>query len=550
MLRKYGFYGALATVISLALPAVAATTSTDIDINVTHASGDCLNGPKVVTDKSIYGPGETITTSTMCGTGNPADWVYIRAHYNGQSSLQPEYLTSLGVNTTSATVTLKAPNIVADRDIPYDVQWDANNSYNQIATSPPFTVKRAASPPVPAATLPAALSADPFVPDHVMTVCASGCDSKDLGSAVNVANTNHWDKVQVKISAGEYEFPTATLPAAYPLHMWIKGISADGKTYPHIFGFTEHSSSMIGNNDWHYTTEGGSFTIDNVEFGPWNYWGLVQIDGSSWTLRNVYVRDASEGLITGNTQDFTLNIYNSVFARNGGGDGPEHDVYIGGGNRGNTVNVVNSVFEQPVLGHAFKERAKTFSATCSMFVVNEDDFYLGSETMDMDSGQPNLKNILSVNSGGAPVGHTNNSSWDNVRYGVDNEEDISPFLPMVSGSIFVADQPNSAHWFVSLGRPLTTHVTWDHNTFVWPDDSSRKPGTGGTLSEDSTGAIDSFHTGNTNDVTLDATNKIFTSRAAAGLPAVGTYPKGWRDYLPLMPAACTDPIGLVKIPAN
>ena len=121
---------------------------------------------------------------------------------------------------------------------------------------------------------------------------------------------------------------------------------------------------------------------------------------------------------------------------------------------------------------------------------------------------------------------------------------------MITGSIFVADQPNSVHWFVTLGSPLTTHATWTNNKFVWPDTASRQPGPGGNNQADPTGVLVSLHTGNTNDVTLDVTNNYLTSRADAGLPPTGTYPKGWRDFVPLMPVACKDPIGLVKIPIN
>jgi hypothetical protein len=167
----------------------------------------------------------------------------------------------------------------------------------------------------------------------------------------------------------------------------------------------------------------------------------------------------------------------------------------------------------------------------------------------MDSGQPTFKNILSVNGGGLSAGYTSNSSWDNIRYGVDNEVNLSPLLLMLTDSILIADQPNSAHWDVMLGYRLANPVTWSRNTFVWAD-GSRAPGPGGNNQADATGALVTIHSGDTNDVTLDATNKYFNGRAAAGLPPVGTYPKGWRDYLPLMPAACTDPIGLVKIPAN
>jgi hypothetical protein len=517
-----------------------------VDIVVTHGAASCANGPQIVTDKSTYAPGSPITVATTCGSGNPKDWVasvsVVSGHLAGGGYFG-RYAKYLGSTTPNATVALIAPNAVLDRDLQYEITWYANDGWNVITKSPPFTVPKTINPPAPTATLPTALAADPFVPQHVITVCASGCNYASLGAATDAAYDANWDNVQIKISSDEYVYPARPVSSRYPAHLWIKGI---GTTYPHLTGATSTSGSLIGNSVWRNTGT-ASLTIDNLEVGPWNYWVMKQTDGTTWTLRNVYVRDGSQGLITGNSTNFTLNIYNSVFARSGSGNGPEHDVYIGGGAGNNTVNVLNSVFEQPITGHAFKERAKFFNASCSMFLVNEDDVYLGSETIDMDSGQPNLTDILSVNGAGSSAAWTNNSSWDNLRYAVDYEEFIQPLLPSFNSSVFVADQPNSAHWFITVGEPLASHVTWNHNMFVWPDSSSRAAGAANT---DATGALDQMHSGNVNDVTLDGTNSYFTSRAAAGLPAVGAYPKGWRDFLPLMPKACTDPIGFVAIPAN
>jgi hypothetical protein len=52
------------------------------------------------------------------------------------------------------------------------------------------------------------------------------------------------------------------------------------------------------------------------------------------------------------------------------------------------------------------------------------------------------------------------------------------------------------------------------------------------------------------DIVLDGTNHSFDSRAAAGFPEVGGYPKNWRDFRPMMPSAGTGPIGNVRIPAG
>ena len=539
----------------LAVPAGAVTTSKNVDIIVTHgaAPSDCSNGPQISLDKSVYAPSETITVTTVCGSGNPNDWVGIAQNASEQlaGGGGVAYTANLGTTNTSATVTLKAPNAKFDRDEAFKVKWFLNNGYQVAAVSQPFTVPKTVNVPAPTASLPASLAADPFTPDHIITVCASNCNYASLGTAVDAAT--NWDNVQIKISSGDYVYPASPLSVNYPRHLWIKGIAADGHTYPHIYGLTQTSGAIISTGsgpNQNYTNPGAtSLTLDNLELGPWNYWTIGPKDATTVTLRNVYVRDTIQGLISSNVVNMTLNIYNSVFLRNGGPNGPEHDVYVGDGGGGNTVNVVNSVFGQPVIGHAFKERAKFLNASCSMFLVNQDDVYLGSETVDMDSGQPNFVNVLSVNGAGAPMAFTNNSSWDNMRYAADYEAQITPLQPMITSSRFIADQPSSSHWFITLGAPLTNPVTWSGNMFVWPDSGSRKPELGGNNMSDPTGAIVSIHSGNTNDVKLDGTNQYFTSRSDAGLPSV-IYPADWRDFVPSMPTACTDPIGLVRIPPS
>jgi hypothetical protein len=525
---------------------VTAQTTENVDIVVTHGAS-CAGGPIISTDNSTPTAGSTVHVTVSCGPGNPKDYVQLAIDVNRESFNPYIYMNG----ATSGTFQFTAPNVASDRPVSYVALLYCCDSFQLLATSAPFVVPATINPPVPTQSLPAALAADPFVPSHTITVCASGCNYTALGNATDAAFDAGWDNVLIKISAGDYPFPAHALSNRYPPHLWIKGISSDGVTFPHIYGVTNTSGSIMGSTQY-FTPGQASLTLDNLELGPWNYWTMKAQDATQWTLRNDYVHDTTQGLISGNSAHLVLNIYNSVFSRNGGADGPEHDVYVGEGDNANIVRVKNSVFEQAFLGHSFKERAQTFNASCSMFLVNQDNVYQGSETLDMDSAQPILTNILSVNGGGSTLAWTNNSSWDNLRYGVDNEVTYPVNYPTITGSTFLADQPNSIHDFATLGiRFTTTPTAWSNNKFVWPDTASRTPGPGGSGGVyDSTGALYAEHTGDTNDVALDGSNSYFIGRTAAGLPPVGSYPKGWRDFLPLMPAACTDPVGLVKIPAS
>ncbi len=529
-------------------------------LTINGGTSGCGSGPQLVTNKSTYAPGETVSITGTCGSSNPSDYVLMRQASgevigDGGSPFML-YLPA----TPSFTVTLPAPTIKADRDVQFNVKWYLNNTFNLAAQSPLFTVTKAIDPPAPVATLPVALAADPFVPDHVITVCLTGgCDFADPWTAMDSAHDLNWENVEIKISAGEYQVPplSAHLIPQHPLHLWLKGLSPDGgKTRAHLFGTTQGGGNLLA-VDFEFVSAGPpTLTIDNLELGPWNYWMIGPRDYRTWTMRNIYAHDSVQNLITSNSVDQTINFYNVVFVRSGGGDGPEHIVYMGEGGGHATTNVVNSVFAQAIVGHSFKERSQVINFTCSMFLQNIDNTYYGSETVDMDSGSPHFDKILSVNGDGSKKSWTDDTSWDSLRYGGDWESILSPDAPTVNNSTFVAQQLNSGHWFFTLGIPLSSHQTWSNNKFVWFDSASRQPGSGGTCQQsDTTGALYTScrpapYAPNTNDVTLDGSNTYFTSRASAGLADVGAPPHDWRDFLPWMPSGCTDPVGLVHVPAS
>ena len=189
----------------------------------------------------------------------------------------------------------------------------------------------------------------------------------------------------------------------------------------------------------------------------------MPIDGTTWTLRNVYVHDTLDGFESGNSTNLTVNMYNSVFARNGGGAGPDHNVYIGAGNLGSTANVINSVFEQANLGHSFKTRALQNNFTCSMFLLNEDNVYLGSQDIDIDGGTPVINKSLLVNANGAGSAWNNQNSWDNGKFAVDNEAGYTVNNEAVTNSNIVNDQNNTI-WPMILGirftGPNPVPATW------------------------------------------------------------------------------------------
>jgi hypothetical protein len=508
-------------------------------ITLTGRSPGVCVGTQVITDAASYVPGAPITVTTCGGSGNPQDYVAIG---NSSTTFGGGYFGSysvyLGVNTPGTTVAVRSPSAKYDRDVLAQIYWYSNNTTNLIAKSAPFVLQKTINLAAPSTALPGGLSTDPFVPDHVVTVCASGCTYASLGAATDATTDAGWDHVQIKIFSGEYEHPAQPVGKRYPPNLWIKGI---GTTMPHIWGTTTKSVESL------ITSGNDSVIIDNVDIGPWNGSAMNIRKGTTLTLRNVYVRDSKQGLATGNSNDTTINIYNSVFARNG----PDHNVYVGHGGLANThVNVRNSVFEQPNAGHAFKSRGEFFDSSCSMYVKNADDVWMGSADIDLNGGQPTLTNNVFVSSGGAHPGWTAQNSSDTIRYAVDEAPPTSPRIPVVNNNIFITDDPER-HWFFTFGNRIDHPPrAFSDNTFVWYDAAHRDGPSDGTASVDPTGALEVVSHGVISDLTIDGSNHLYNDRTGAGLPDIGTYPKGWRDYLSLMPAACTDPIGLVAVPPS
>lgn len=511
----------------------------------------------VCVNSSTVAANSPVSISWACGPSNAQSYITLinpqQTDTAGQAVTTPYYAILGGA--VSGTTTLTSPNTKVDRDLPWYVGLYTNYDVNggQVAQSAAFTVRKSIDPAAPTGTLPTALAADPFTPTHTSTVCASGCDFTDLGTAVHNAATNSWDDVKITISAGDYPYPTLTLPAPadYPAHLWIRGISPDGKTFPHLFGITSTAGNVF------FTDKCGtgacSLTLDNLEVGPWNAKALVPVDGTTWTLRNVYVHDTLDGLESGNSTNLTANIYNSVFARNGGGAGPDHNVYVGTGNLGSTVNVTNSVFEMANTGHSFKSRASVNNITCSMFALNQDNVNLGSQDMDIDGATLTINKSLLLQADGAGETWNNQNAWDNQKFAVDNEAGYTVYNEVVTNSNIVNDH-NGTVWPMILGQRFTgpgaVPATWSGNTFVWNNSGARD--TSGDSGETTTnGAVSTQHSGNIADVTLDGTNSYYTSWSSAGFSVTpNAEPYGWRDLLPLMPSGCTDPVGLVKIPAS
>jgi hypothetical protein len=147
--------------------------------------GGCA-GPTISVDNPRPRAGSTVNVTVACGPGNQKDWVKLAIDVNRYGIGKWFYLNG----ARNATLQFTAPDVAADRGISYVAILYVNDTYQQLAVSAPFIVPATVNPAPPKASLPASLAADPFTPQQVITVCASGCDFTSLGDAMVNAFSN------------------------------------------------------------------------------------------------------------------------------------------------------------------------------------------------------------------------------------------------------------------------------------------------------------------------------------------------------------------------
>jgi hypothetical protein len=417
-------------------------------------------------------------------------------------------------------------------------------------------------------TLPPSVAADPFIPAHVITVCTSGCQFDQINNAVQFAQGKHWDFVEVTVEPGEIDYdPThpsgnfVQLDTTAIPHIWVKGIignsGTDGTVFPHISGFTTTGGLLLS------CVGTGHGIVDNMEFGPFPGALLSQSNCALLTLRNVYIHDSHQGLISGDSLHNSLELFNVHFARNGG---QSHNLYQGQGDGASYLHITNSIFEQAFVGHDIKSRSSETDVTNSLIIMNSDDINLGSEVIDASNGYIlRVHNNVFVNGPGGGDSYSDNQSFDTIRFSAD--DCCGPILSNnfvdAQNNIFVSDG-GTARQFINLFKPLKPSPPYlaRGNKFVFRN-ADQQARAGGQWQRNSCPPATDCSAivfgnpshppgGNATDInlgTLGTDNINCADRASCGLPPVGTYPKAYNDPAYAISAG-TEYVGNVKLPRH
>jgi hypothetical protein len=500
-------------------------------------------------DNYAPAPGSTINVKVK-NTPNVAgkDYVHILLPYpRGYSNFNdPAYVKYIGgIGVHNATVSLTVPNPPTDNYQFLDVILVPNDSQpaGAIATTPTMLVPP--SQTFVMSTAPNTLP-PPFTPSQTLTVCPVGCEYTELSLAIaGLSNSNHSstaDNVLITMQAGAYldcaQFgnnspftpPTDDRIWHLPRHLWIKGI---GGGFAHLEGMKYLTSTCQGKGMivfWGNT--GDILTLDNLEISDWHEAGPtggVYGATGSITMRNVYIHDGENGVITANALPQDFIIQNSRFARNGGAVGPQHNLYIG--ETTNTFLFDHSITEQALYGHALKTRAFVSTVRCSQLRGSQDAYFIDSEEADFAEGrEAHLDNNTIVKGIGSTQGNQ-------IGWALDQENGMiagHQYSLELSSNILIDDDPVSALWFVYIAPPrvgvtgnmTSPPYTWSNNTFV-----------GGPVGN--TFRYYSYHSDSQSDPSLvtEVGDRDFANRTAAQITQ--TYPP---------PTGCSGTIGNMSVP--
>ena len=107
-----------------------------------------------------------------------------------------------------------------------------------------------------------------------------------------------------------------------------------------------------------WVVTGNNITIENVEMLGAKVrdrnGAALRLEGTNFTLRQAFIHDNENGILSGVNRNSTIVIEHSEFGHNGGGDGQTHNLYIG---NAKSLTFRYNYSHDAVIGHNLKSRA-------------------------------------------------------------------------------------------------------------------------------------------------------------------------------------------------
>jgi hypothetical protein len=256
----------------------------------------------------------------------------------------------------------------------------------------------------------------------------------------------------IEIQAGTYTGDVCTIAQS---NLTIRGVNGRPK-------INAGGRSAGGKAIW--VVGGSNITIDNVEMVGAKVadknGAALRLEGTNFTLRNSFLHDNENGILSGVNTASTIVLENNEFGHNGYGDGYSHNVYIG---KAGKLTFRYNYSHDANVGHNLKTRA-----LYNTIAYNRFSSLRAGETGSTAAGKPSYE--IDVPNGGTtfiignvimqPVAGNNPNI---VAYG---EEGVSGYATdlYVVNNTFINDE-SSRGTFVMVGSGVTTPVKLTNNLF-------------------------------------------------------------------------------------
>ena len=209
---------------------------------------------------------------------------------------------------------------------------------------------------------------------------------------------------------------------------------------------------------------GNSVVVENVEMSgakvPDQNGAALRLEGTNFTLRNSFLHDNENGILTGANTASNIVIENSEFGHNGFGTGYTHNLYIG--------NVASLMFRgnyshDANVGHNLKSRAQVNTIAYNRFSSTPD-----GQTGTTASGKPSYEIDLPNAGTSYIIGNiveqpAGNNNPNILAYGEEGATNPAQDLYVVNNT-FLNDDTSGGN-FVMIGSGVTKAALLQNNIF-------------------------------------------------------------------------------------
>jgi spore coat protein U-like protein len=245
----------------------------------------------------------------------------------------------------------------------------------------------------------------------------------------------------------------------------VCGINASNLTIRGVNGRAKIDAAglnAMGKGTW--VVAGNNVTIENVEMlgarVPDLNGAALRLEGTKFTLRQSFLHDNENGILSGANANSDILIEYSEFGHNGHGDGQSHNLYIG--------NVKSLTFRYNFshdanVGHNLKSRAMT-----NTIVYNRFSSLAPGQTGSTAAGQPSYEIDLPNAGTTYVIGNVieqpaANQNPNMLAYGEEGASNPGKDLYVVNNT-FLNDYSGGS--FVMVGSGVTTPVLLQNNIFA------------------------------------------------------------------------------------